>query len=125
MRRSPGIKSCRDLIVWQKGIELVKHVHLLTKRFPESEKFGLTSQIRKAAASVPSNIAEGHARQYSKEFRQSLHIAWGSLAGLDTQLTMAERLGYMSDADLEAAQQQMAEMRTMISGSLAKLSSDL
>ena len=67
--RGPRVRNYRDLLVWQKGIELVKEAYLLSNRLPASERFGLVSQIRRAAASVPSNIAEGHARQHDSEFR--------------------------------------------------------
>ena len=86
------IKSYKDLILWQKAMELVKQTYLLTKSFPGNEVYGLTSQLRRAAVSIPSNIAEGQARGTTGEFRQFLMIARGSLAEVETQLLLAENL---------------------------------
>lgn len=115
------VRSYRDLLVWQKGIGLVKEVYLLTEKFPHSEKFALTSQIRRSVISIPSNIAEGQARQHTPEFRHFLHIALGSLAELDTQLTIALELGYAEQKDLNELNQRIVELRKMISGLLSKL----
>ena len=82
------------LVVWQDAMLLVEDVYALTRAFPEDERFGLTSQLRRAAVSVPSNIAEGAARSGAAEFLRFLHIARGSLAEVDTQLRLAERLGF-------------------------------
>jgi four helix bundle protein len=92
------IKSHRDLIAWQKAMVLVTDVYALTKEFPREEMYGLTSQIRRAAASVPANIAEGQGRCYGREFHQFLGNARGSLMELDTHLELAFRVGYLSDA---------------------------
>lgn len=86
-------KGYRDLLVWQKGIELVKETYKLTKSFPNDEKFGSVSQMRRAAVSIPSNIAEGQARHTTKEFIQSLSHAEGSLAELETQVIVSTELG--------------------------------
>jgi four helix bundle protein len=88
----------RDLIAWKKSMALVTHVYRVTKAFPDDEKFGLISQIRRAAVSIPSNIAEGQARNTKGEFTQFLGIARGSAAELTTQLLIAENLGYLTDA---------------------------
>ena len=93
------IKSFRDLRVWQAGIELVRIVYELTSRFPRSETYGLASQMQRAAVSIPSNIAEGHARESTKEYLQHLSIAQASLAELETQLEIARQLNYISEAD--------------------------
>jgi len=90
------IKSFRDLVIWQEGIELVKLIYKATESFPEKEKFGLISQIRRAAVSIPSNIAEGHIRSHRPEFKQFLYIALGSIAELETQLIIANELGYLN-----------------------------
>jgi four helix bundle protein len=82
-------RSYRDLNVWKLSIELVKDVYRITQKFPATEIYGLTSQIRRAAISIPSNIAEGQGRTSSKEFRQFLGIAMGSMAELSTQLYQA------------------------------------
>jgi four helix bundle protein len=86
-------KGYRDLLVWQKGIELVKETYKLTKSFPNDEKFGSVSQMRRAAVSIPSNIAEGQARHTTKEFIQFLSHAEGSLAELETQVIVSTELG--------------------------------
>ena len=94
-----AIKSYRDLLVWQKAIQLVKNVYRLTQSFPSEEKFGLVSQMRRAAVSVPSNIAEGQARHTRKEFVQFLSHAEGSVAELETQVILAIELGFCTKAD--------------------------
>ena len=91
------IRDNKDLHVWQKGTELAKQVYLLTNRFPSEEKFGLVSQMRRAAISVPSNIAEGAARNFGRELYRYLGIAMGSLAELETQLELAIRLKYLPE----------------------------
>lgn len=89
------ISSYQDLIVWQKGITLVEQVYLASKDFPEEEKFGLTSQMRRCSVSVPSNIAEGWGRASKASYRNFLRIARGSLLELETQTIISERLGYI------------------------------
>ena len=84
----------KDLDVWKKGMELVERVYSMSRAFPDSERFGLTSQIRRAAVSIPSNISEGAARKSDKELLQFLSIAIGSLAELETQYLIAIRLGF-------------------------------
>ena len=90
------MKTYKDLIVWQKAIELVVSVYELTNKFPKEEIFGLTSQIRRVVVSIPSNIAEGRRRGTRKDFRQFLIIAYGSGAELETQLEIAQRLRFCS-----------------------------
>ena len=96
MDQKNSIKSYQDLIVWQKAIDLVVQVYATTRTFPKDELYGLNSQMRRAAVSVPSNIAEGHSRASTGEFKQFLGHARGSLAELETQLTIAAKLGYLS-----------------------------
>jgi four helix bundle protein len=122
MTEAPS-RNYKDLLVWQKAVALVKDVYVLTRRFPDDEKFGLTSQVRRSAVSVPSNMAEGQARQHKKEFRPFLHVALGSLAELDTQLTIAERLEYVASDDLDDLNARMIEIRKMTFGLLARLAS--
>jgi len=88
----------RDLLVWQKGIALVKEVYTLTREFPDEERFGLISQMRRAAVSIPSNIAEGQARHTTREFIQFISHAEGSLAELDTQMVVSTDLGFCGGA---------------------------
>jgi four helix bundle protein len=98
-------KSFRDLDVWHLGVELAETVYRVTARFPKAELFCLTSQMRRAAVSIPSNIAEGRARNSSREFLHFLSISRGSLAELDTQLELAIRLDY-TGSELHAARTQ-------------------
>jgi len=94
------VKTHRDLDVWKNGIELVKKIYILTKDSPKEEIYTLTSQIRRSAISIPSNIAEGAARNSKKEFIQFLYIALGSAAELETQLIVAKELGYIKDLNI-------------------------
>ena len=87
-------KSYKDLLIWQKGMALAKFVYKLSARFPVDERYGLISQVRRAAVSVPSNIAEGQARHTTKEFLQFLSHAQGSLAEVETQLMLSVDLGF-------------------------------
>ena len=92
------VQHYRDLIAWQKAMQLVTHVYEITKAFPDDERFGLVSQIRRCAVSVPSNIAEGQARNSKGEVLQFLGIARGSTAELTTQLLISENLGHLTDS---------------------------
>ncbi|TWU33443.1 hypothetical protein Q31b_57600 [Novipirellula aureliae] len=89
------VRSYRELEVWQKGMDLVVAIYAATKEFPADERFGLCSQVQRAAVSVPSNIAEGQSRTSTKEFLHHLSIARGSLAEIETQIEIAARLGYV------------------------------
>jgi four helix bundle protein len=91
-------RGYRDLLVWQKGMVLVREVYILTKGFPDEERFGLISQMRRAVVSIPSNIAEGQARHTTREFIQFISHAEGSLAELDTQIRVSIELGFCQDA---------------------------
>ena len=91
------VKSYQDLIVWQKAMDLVTEIYRITKNFPKEEIYGLTNQMRRAAISIPSNIAEGHARKSRAEYIRFLSIAQGSRAELETQILIAVRLGYLAD----------------------------
>ena len=90
----------KDLDIWKLGIELVEKIYKITNSFPESEKFGLISQMQRAAVSYPSNIAEGAARNSIKEYIRFLYISLSSLAEIETQIIIAERLGYIEDSDI-------------------------
>ena len=107
------VRSYRDLKIWQHGIELVKQVYSLIHKFPKYETFGLADQLRRSAVSVPSNIAEGQARQHTGEFRQFLHTALGSAAEVDTQIVIAFELGYVSDQEAKDIEQRIIEIRKM------------
>lgn len=120
---NPGTKAggYQDLIVWQKGIVLVKRIYQLTKGFPNEEKFGLVSQMRRAAVSVPSNLTEGQARRTTGEFIQFVSHAEGSIAELDTQLIIAVELNYCESADVSDVFALIAELRKMLNGLRRKL----
>src|SRR6266446_9707604 len=95
-----AVKRYTDLVAWQKAMDLVEQVYKLTKSFPREELYGLTSQLRRAAISIPSNIAEGHCRNGSREFVHHLSIALGSLGETETQIMIAQRLGYIAAGDV-------------------------
>jgi len=95
-----AIKSFRDLRVWKAAMDLVEKVYRLTQAFPQHEIYGLTSQIRRAGVSIPSNITEGHTREHLKEYLHHVSIAQGSLAEMETQLEIAARLNYISTEQL-------------------------
>lgn len=118
-----GVRSYRDLIVWRKGTELATEVYRVAKKFPPSERFGLTSQIQRAAVSVPSNIAEGQARQHSGEFRHFLHQALGSLAEVDTQLYLAQELGYLKRSEAQRTVSLIVELQKMMHTLVGRLPS--
>ena len=108
------VKTHKDLDAWKKAIELVEAVYGLTKAFPKTEMYGLTNQLRRAAVSIPSNIAEGAARSSTKEFVQFLHIALGSVSEVETQLIIAQRLDYVDDAN--SIEEQIEAVRRLILG---------
>ena len=109
-------QSYRDLLVWRKGISLAKMIYKITAEFPSEEKFGLISQMRRAAVSVPSNIAEGQARHTSGEFVQFIAYAECSLAELDTQLTLANELGFIFEDKSKLCADSIDELRRMLNG---------
>ena len=104
------IKTHKDLDVWKESMTLAKEVYRLTKHFPKEETFGLASQMRRAAVSIPSNIAEGAARNSDKEFIQFLHVSLGSLAELETQLLLSRELGLPKDEELNGSVEQIRRM---------------
>lgn len=111
-----GAQSYRDLLVWQKSMMLAKQIYKITTDFPSEEKFGLISQMRRAAVSVPSNIAEGQARNTTGEFVQFISHAEGSLAELDTQLTLAVEVNFLSPEKANLCADSIAELRRMANG---------
>ncbi|MCL1875330.1 MAG: four helix bundle protein [Synergistaceae bacterium] len=104
----------KDLIVWQKAMDLVCLIYEITKAFPKEELYGLTSQIRRAAVSVPSNIAEGQGRKSTAEFRHFLSIARGSLAEVETQLIIAVRLNYLGKSQFQEIMDIHEEVSKMV-----------
>lgn len=116
-----SIQNYQDLIVWQKAMSLVEVVYALTKNFPKEETYALTSQVRRAAVSIPSNIAEGQARTGTAEFKDFLSIASGSRAEVETQLILANKLGYISEAELNKALELSNEIKRMTHSLISKL----
>lgn len=110
------LRSYRDLDVWKKSIDLVEAVYKASSSWPGEERFGLTNQARRAAVSIPANLAEGAERHGTGEFLQFIGIAKGSLAELETHLTIAERLGFLPAEPARALEQRMAEIGRMLSG---------
>lgn len=115
-------RSYKDLVVWQKAMELVTAAYRATAGFPKDEQFGLTSQLRRAAVSIPSNIAEGQGRLSEKEFRYFLGQARGSLMEVETQTQIAENLGYLPKEQTAALMERCAEVGRILNGLLASIS---
>src|SRR5436309_8474636 len=107
-------QNYKDLVVWQKGIALAKLTYQLTTKFPSEEKFGLVAQMRRAAVSIPSNIAEGQARHTTGEFIQFISHAEGSLAELDTQIILSLELQFCCDGATDPAFELIGELRRML-----------
>lgn len=104
-------RNYRELIVWQDAIKIAKAVYQLTGNFPKHETYALADQLRRAAVSVPSNIAEGQARKSPGDFKRFLHIALGSLAEVDTHLVLAQEFGYLSKEDIDPMDEQIRNLR--------------
>src|SRR6266478_3962388 len=117
-------QSYKDLVVWQKGIALAKVICTITAKFPGEEKFGLISQMRRAAVSIPSNIAEGQARHTTGEFIQFISHAEGSTAELETQFVLSMELGFAKTEHTKAAFILLDEIRRMLNGLRRKLSGE-
>jgi len=117
-----ALQSYRDLEVWQKSMDLVEEIYRLTQRLPKAEIFGLTSQMRRAAVSIPSNIAEGYGRIHRKEYINHLSIAQGSLQEVETQLQITVRLQYLDREQAKQAWNQMQDIGKMLRRLIASLS---
>lgn len=115
------VVSYKDLIVWQRAMELVVAVYSVTEKFPRAEQYGLTSQMRRAAVSVPSNIAEGRRRSTRRDYRQFLVIAYGSGAELETQFEIARRLSFGLPDDLNRAESFLGEVMRMLNKMIHEL----
>lgn len=108
------MKSYRDLIVWQKSINLVVEIYRITSSFPSEEKFGLSSQMRRCSVSIPSNIAEGYARKNKKENAQFVNIAFGSATELETQIIISKKLCLVSESEWQLVESLLREILSML-----------
>lgn len=115
------IKSFKDLLIWQNGIQLVEDIYKVSKALPKEEIYGLQSQLRRSAVSIPSNIAEGFARFHNREYRQFLYIALGSCAELTTQIIIAKRLKYIKEANAKNILSEIEEISKMTMSLIKKL----
>ncbi|MEJ2069149.1 MAG: four helix bundle protein [Syntrophobacterales bacterium] len=118
------VRTFRELVVWQKALDLVKEIYRVTQEFPKEEIFGLTSQLRRAAVSVPSNIAEGQGRLTEKEFRQFLGNARGSLAEVETQIIIANDLDFINDQDFKNLSAMITEVGRVLNGLISSVISE-
>lgn len=114
-------QSYRDLIAWQKAMQLVTNIYQSTQEFPKEERYGLTNQLRRAAVSVPSNIAEGQARFSQKEFKHFLSQARGSLVEIETQLLISKSLGYLSETSTRVLMDAASELGRILNGLIASI----
>lgn len=108
------VKSYKELIVWQKSMNLVREIYLLTEKFPKDEIYGLTSQMQRATVAIPSNIAEGYLRKHRKEFSHFLSIALGSSAELETQILICKSLDKCKHINFEHAESLLTEIMKML-----------
>lgn len=121
MAENQKIRSFHDLIVWQKSLDFSIKIYEITKSFPKEERYGLTSQIQRAAVSIPSNIAEGQARNTKGAFANHLNIALGSAAEVETQLTIALKIGYLPEDAHKKLVIALTEITKMLYGLLRSL----
>jgi four helix bundle protein len=115
------VTSYRDLVVWARAMDLVEDCYKLSKQIPQSEMYGLTSQIRRAAVSIPANITEGHGRKTLGDYIQHISIANGSLKELETLLLIADRLHYVKESEIRPALARCAEIGRMLASLIQKL----
>lgn len=108
------VKTFRDLAIWQRGISLVKSIYQRTSSFPREELYGLVAQMRRAATSIPSNIAEGYRRRHGKEFQQFLNVSLGSLGELETQTIIANDLNYLSGENKDLLLEEIDHLTRMV-----------
>jgi len=120
-KRAAKIKSFRDLEIWKRSVDLVEEVYAVTRTFPKEEMYGLTSQMRRSAVSVPSNIAEGFTRFHNREYKQFLYMSLGSGAELTTQIIISARLKYMERSKADALIHNIEEISKMTMGLIKKL----
>ena len=116
------VKSYKELNIWKKGIEIAERVYIITENFPQKELYGLSLQMQRSAISIPSNIAEGFARGHTAEYKQFLRIALGSCAELDTQLIIAHKRNYTTQAEVMNLQEDLDHECRMIMNLIKSLS---
>lgn len=119
------MKTFRDLLIWQKGMDLVTHTYTVTANFPKDEQFGLTSQIRRCAISIPSNVAEGFGRGTNKDYYRFLTISIGSLFEFQTQIEIAYNLKYISETEFNTIFENSRELERMFSSFMNKVKETL
>ena len=119
------LNNCRELKVWQASMELAQQIYRLTTNFPKEETYGLVSQIRRAAVSIPSNIAEGHTRESTKEFLHHISVSLGSFAELETQFILSGKLGYVEAQTVDSILLKLDEAGKMLRGFQKSLKSKL
>ncbi len=115
------MRNFRELTIWKSGIELVKKIYLLTESLPNTEKFGLISQMQRASVSIPSNIAEGSSRNSEIEFKRFLEIAIGSSFELETQLIICEKLGFLKEEDMQETLESISQLQKQINTLIGKI----
>jgi four helix bundle protein len=115
------VKNYQELIAWQKAMDLVEEVYLASRSFPREELYGLTSQLRRAAVSIPSNVAEGQGRRTTPDFLRHLSIAYGSLRELETQILIATRLGYLAQGKCYEVMNTAGEVGRLLNGLTSSL----
>jgi len=115
------LKNYKELKVWQRSYQLCLEIYRITKKFPNEERYGLTSQIRRTAVSVPSNIAEGYGRKTTPEYIRFLYIAYGSNCELETQILLSGHLGYIETGKLEMLQEGIGEVERMLKALIKSL----
>jgi four helix bundle protein len=115
------VKSHKDLLVWQRSMDLVETVYRVTAKLPAVEQWGLIGQMRRAAISVPSNIAEGYGRQATGEYRHHLSFARGSLMELETQVLLCHRLGFLGSKEIESILDDIQQLSKMLSSLISKI----
>lgn len=119
------VKNYRELIVWQKSMAAAKETYSLTDKLPKEEIFSLSNQMRRAAVSIPSNIAEGYGRGSDAEFARYLRISHGSLSELETQLLLCKEIGYLKEYEIEPTLNILQEIGKMINSLLAKTKTEV
>lgn len=120
-----AVGSHKNLDVWKKSMDLVTQIYSLTKKFPKEELYGLSSQMRRAAISIPSNIAEGRSKRTTRDYVRFVNIAYGSASELETQLIIARNLGFATEAQLDAVIDELMEIGKMLYGLVISLEKKL